>query len=186
MKKYLLLSFALMSVGLTSCGDDHDDENEEELITTLVYTLTPNSGSPVVMTFKDIDGDGGKVPVITTSGPLKSGETYDGNLAILNESVSPVEDITAEIKAEDEAHQFFFEVSGGLAGKMAITYDDKDSDNNPIGLKTKVKPSGTGTGKLKITLRHEPNKKASGVVGGSITNAGGETDIEVSFDVEVK
>jgi hypothetical protein len=39
---------------------------------------------------------------------------------------------------------------------------------------------------LKITLRHEPNKKASGVVGGSITNAGGETDIEVSFDVEVK
>ena len=53
-----------------------------------------------------------------------------------------------------------------LAGKVAITYEDKDSENNPIGLKTKVKPSGIGTGKLKITLRHEPNKKAAGVATG--------------------
>lgn len=186
MKKFFLLCLALISIGFNSCGDDHDHENESELITTVVYTLTPSSGVPVVMTFKDIDGDGGKAPVITTSGSLKSTETYNGSLVLLNESVSPAVDITKEINAEDEAHQFFFEVTGTLAGKLAITYEDKDSQNNPVGLKTKVKPSGTGTGKLKITLRHEPNKKASGVATGSIANAGGETDIEVSFDIEVK
>ncbi len=186
MKKFFLLCLALISIGFNSCGDDHDHENESELITTVVYTLTPSSGVPVVMTFKDIDGDGGKAPVITTSGSLKSTETYNGSLVLLNESVSPAVDITKEINAEDEAHQFFFEVTGALQGKLAITYEDKDSQNNPVGLKTKVKPSGTGTGKLKITLRHEPNKKASGVASGSIANAGGETDIEVSFDIEVK
>ncbi|MBK7633705.1 MAG: hypothetical protein IPJ13_04955 [Saprospiraceae bacterium] len=186
MKKFFLLSMALLSIGFISCDDDHDDENESELITTLVYTMAPSTGVPVIMTFKDIDGDGGKAPAITTSGSLKSTETYNGSLVLLNESVNPAGDITQEIIAEDEAHQFFFEVSGALAGKVAITYEDKDSENNPIGLKTKVKPSGIGTGKLKITLRHEPNKKAAGVATGSIANAGGETDLEVSFDVEVK
>ena len=37
-----------------------------------------------------------------------------------------------------------------------------------------------------ITLRHEPAKTATGVSGGDITNAGGETDIEVVFDVTVE
>ena len=37
-----------------------------------------------------------------------------------------------------------------------------------------------------MTLRHEPAKDASGVAAGDITNAGGETDIEVTFDVTVE
>lgn len=148
--------------------------------------MTPTTGTAVVMEFKDLDGDGGKNPTFTTSGPLKNGETYTGTLLVLNESQSPAEDITAEISAEDEDHQFFYEVTGNLAGNLAISYNDKDADNNPVGLKTTVKPSGVATGKLKVTLRHEPNKSASGVSAGSIANAGGVTDIEVTFDVEVK
>jgi hypothetical protein len=35
-------------------------------------------------------------------------------------------------------------------------------------------------------LRHEPNKDALNVASGEITNAGGETDIEVSFPVTIK
>ncbi|HBK71516.1 MAG TPA: type 1 periplasmic binding fold superfamily protein, partial [Flavobacteriaceae bacterium] len=35
-------------------------------------------------------------------------------------------------------------------------------------------------------LRHEPNKSASGVSDGDITNAGGETDIEVIFNITVQ
>jgi len=42
-----------------------------------------------------------------------------------------------------------------------------------------------GEGGLRITLRHEPNKTAAGVQNGDITNAGGETDIEVTFTFEV-
>ena len=45
-----------------------------------------------------------------------------------------------------------------------------------------IKP---GNGTITVILRHEPDKDASGVSNGDITNAGGETDIEVVFNVEV-
>ena len=43
-----------------------------------------------------------------------------------------------------------------------------------------------GTGTLSIILRHEPAKDASGVSDGQIANAGGETDIEVSFNITIE
>ncbi|MBK9257299.1 MAG: type 1 periplasmic binding fold superfamily protein [Saprospiraceae bacterium] len=184
--KISFLFTAFMMVFLTSCDKDPDPVNEEELITTLEYTLTPRAGGDVVkLTFRDLDGDGGNPPVIT-SGTLKSGKVYDGTLSLLNESESPVEDITEEIEEEDAEHQFFFEVSTSIASNLVIVYNDKDADNNPVGLKTVVTTTGTGSGTLKITLRHEPNKSASGVAAGNIANAGGETDIEVSFNVRVE
>ena len=183
--KFSLLLIAGMIVFFTSCDKDPDPINEEELITTLVYTLTPRDGGDIVtLSFKDLDGDGGNAPIIT-SGTLKSGKTYDGVLNLLNESVTPADVITTEIQEEAEEHQFFYEVATTLPSVLTITYDDKDANNNPIGLKTIVKATGTGSEKVKITLRHEPNKTAVGVAAGIITNAGGETDIEVSFDLSV-
>ncbi|MBK8625952.1 MAG: hypothetical protein IPN86_10435 [Saprospiraceae bacterium] len=88
-----------------------------------------------------------------------AGQTYNGSFSILNESTTPIDNITTEIEEEALAHQFFFNVSGDLASKLNITYDDKDSENNLIGLKTKVNATSTSTGKIKVTLRHVPNKK---------------------------
>ncbi|MBK8346833.1 MAG: type 1 periplasmic binding fold superfamily protein [Saprospiraceae bacterium] len=182
-----IVSFIIVMVLLTtSCEKTPTPINEEELITTLVFTLDAvGNNQDVVMTFKDPDGNGGIAPTITTNGVMKSGETYNGSLTLLNESENPVINITAEIEAEAEAHQFFYAVSGALAGNIDITYEDKDKDNLPLGLKTKVVPRATGSGKLKLLLRHEPNKKAVGVSTGIIDNAGGETDLEVSFDLVV-
>ncbi len=187
MKKFIFSIFTLVLLCLTSCSKDPEPVNEEELITTLVYTLdAAGTNQDVVMTFRDLDGDGGQAPVITTVGTLKVGESYTGSLSLLNESAKPVESITEEIITEALEHQFFFEVSGALAGKLNITYNDKDSENNPIGLVTKITASSVGTGKVKVVLKHEPNKKGSGVKDGNIANAGGETDIEVTFDIEAK
>ncbi len=61
-----------------------------------------------------------------------------------------------------------------------------DVNGNPIGISTIVTTNGASTGTITVTLRHEPNKDASGVSTGDITNAGGETDIEVIFNVEVQ
>ncbi len=185
MKKNLFILLSILLIGLVSCNKDPEVINEEELITTLIYTLdAPGSGADIVMTFKDIDGNGGNAPVVTTSSPLKLGDTYSGTLKVLNESVNPVDDISLEIKKEALNHQFFYEVIG--AAKLTISYDDKDSENNPLGLSTKVSATGAGTAKLKVTLRHEPNKNGTGVSAGNIANAGGETDIEITFDIVVK
>ncbi len=174
---------------LPSC-DKEDDEpedpiipNEEEVITTLNFTLSPDGGGDtVIMTFLDLDGDGGDDPVIT-GGTLMANTTYSGSLELLNEDENPAEDITAEIEEEDEEHQFFFSFT---ENNLSVAYNDADANGNPIGLATTVTTGNAGNGVLTVVLRHEPAKDASGVSDGDITNAGGETDIEVDFDVVVQ
>ncbi len=167
----------------TSCGDDDVEvPNEEEVITTLNFILTSAAGDAVTMKFLDLDGDGGNDPVIT-NGTLKANTAYTGAVTLLNEAESPAENITEEVQEEDAEHQFFYSTS---LSDLTVVYTDMDADGNPVGLSTTVTTGAAGTGTLKVTLKHEPAKSAEGVSGGDITNAGGETDIEVVFDVTVE
>lgn len=181
--KYLLLLTLTISL-FASCGDDDVVVPPEgEVITTVQLTLTPTASSDVVnFTFTDLDGDGGNAPVITSES-LAANTTYFGTLTFKNQSVTPEEDITEEIQEEAEEHQIFYATT--LDG-TTITYNDSDSDNNPIGLSTTFNTGDAGSGTLTITLRHEPNKLATGVMDGDLTNAGGETDIEVQFDFDIQ
>jgi len=175
----MLLGFAAT---FTACDDEIIIPNEEELITTLKYTLTPiGGGDAIELSFTDLDGDGGAAPIII-GGELSASATYTGILTLLNEVESPAENITEEIEAEDEDHQFFF--ASTISG-LSVAYGDTDGDGNPIGLTTNLTTGAAGGGSLTITLRHEPNKAGVDVSGGDITNAGGETDIEVSFPITV-
>ena len=170
---------------LTSCGDDEDPdiENEQEVITTLSYTLTPDGGgTAVVLNFTDLDGDGGNAPVIT-GGTLAANTTYTGSMELLNETEDPAEDVTVEIAEEDDEHQFFFSTT--VAG-LSVGYTDQDDDGNPIGLASSLTTGAAGTGNLTVILRHEPNKDGAGVSDGDIAEAGGETDIEVTFPIDVQ
>ncbi len=177
-KYFTLIIFA--SLLFTSCGDDEPEiENEEEVITTLTYTLV-SGGNTVTLSFQDLDGDGAAAPTIT-SGVLTANTTYTGSIELLNETESPAEDITEEIEEEDEEHQFFFD-----SNVATVSYDDQDADGNPIGLSTTLTTGDAASGTLTVTLRHEPNKSADGVADGNIANAGGETDIEVTFNVDVQ
>lgn len=181
--KNLTIAF-IATLTLFSCSKDDNPApvNEEEVITTLKVTLV-NGNNTVVLQSKDSDGDGPIAPVVTVVGDLTANTTYDGSIELLNETESPAEDVTEEVKEEAKEHQFFYAATNGVA---TFAYDDKDADNNPIGIKFKMTTANEAkTGKVTFTLRHEPNKNADGVSGGDIANAGGETDIEVTFDVEV-
>lgn len=182
MKRYLLI-LGLFTLVFTSCEqDDPVIENEEELITTVTYTLTAADGTVVTGTFRDLDGEGGTAPVQNTIN-LAANTTYTGSLTLLNELETPAENITEEVEEEDREHQFFFEVN---SANLAIAYADADGDNNPVGLLTSATTGSPSNGTLSITLRHEPNKSAMGVSDGNISNAGGETDINVVFDVVIQ
>lgn len=180
---FLLVCMASL-VFLNSCGepDDPEDPHQEEVITTLIYTLKADGQDDVVLSFEDADGDGGGAPVIT-AGKLAANTTYNGTIELWNRSEDPDDEITPEVQEEGEDHQFFFE---STLSSVVISYDDKDASDEPIGLKTQLSTGDAGEGTLKVTLRHEPNKGADEVSNGSITNAGGETDIEVSFDLDVE
>jgi len=179
--KYLAFLFVAGLV-FTSCGDDEDPEppNMEEVITTLNYTLTSGSGV-VTLSFQDLDGDGGNAPTVT-GGTLQANTVYAGVLQFLNEQEDPAENVTEEIEEEDDEHQVFFSNDVGLT----VAYGDADGDGNPLGVLSSLTTGDAGTGTLTITLRHEPMKDAEGVSGGDITNAGGETDISVTFDITVE
>lgn len=183
--KLFFLLFAVMSFSFMACDDDDPIiVDDEELITTVTVTLTPQSGgNAVVLNFSDPDGDGGMDPVID-GGTLAANTTYTAAIVLLNESETPAENITEEIEEEDEDHQFFFATSGGL--DLTVAYADADANGNPIGLATTVTTGAASTGEFTVILRHEPMKDAQGVKDGDIANAGGETDIEVNFPVEIQ
>ena len=180
--KFLVLFSALI---WTACGkDDPSEENDEELITTVRLTFTPEDGSaPVNFEFKDLDGNGGNSPVIT-NGLLKKGAHYKAQINFLNETVSPAENITTEISEESDDHQIFLRFSTNL--NVDWSYLDNDTKGKPLGLSLHVYTPTTGSGTLIVTLRHQPNKNAAGVDLGDLTNAGGETDVEVTFQVTVQ
>lgn len=188
MYNYLKLFMLLTLVTAYSCDpDDPEPVNEEEIITTLTYTLTPQGGgTSVVLSFKDLDGDGGNAPIIT-GGILNNNTVYSAVLQFLNEKKSPVENITNEIEDEGIDHQIFIQASSQtLADAIQFSYVDFDTNGKPIGTKIDLSTVNTATGNMIIILRHKPNKSATNVSNGDITNAGGETDIEVAFPIEIK
>lgn len=178
---------AIAGLTFNSCSSDDDAPvpvNEEEIITTVIASFTPQGGgTTVTLTSQDLDGDGPDAPIQVVSGPFVSGTVYNGSVQFLNELETPAENITEEIEEEDDEHQVFFSVTGDVG---TFSYIDSDADGNPLGLAFTFTTDDTAAvlnGVMTITLRHEPNKSATGVSDGDITNAGGETDVEVSFDV---
>ena len=177
--KYALLASTLI---FASCSDDDDNApdpvNEEEVITTLTVTLESGSDT-VVMQYQDLDGDGPDAATVTVSGPLSDNTSYNGSIVLLNETESPAENVTEEIEEEDDEHQFFYTIGSGL--DVDTEYANFDGDGNPLGTMFVLNTGIPSSGGLTFTLRHEPNKPNTG-----LENAGGSTDIEVTFDVTVE
>jgi hypothetical protein len=187
MKIIKLVPMALVALfAFNSCSDDDAQPViEQEVITTVTVTLTPQNlfGLPVILTSNDIDGNGPIAPVINSMGTITPGETYTGSVSLFNILTNPIDNISAEVLAKGAEHQFFFNAPG--VGTFA--YTDQDVDDRPIGLEfTFTAAANAQSGNLTVILRHEPNKTAEGVEAGNIANAGGETDIEVTFPVTVQ
>lgn len=181
MKTIKLMAVLFISaLTFTACNDnddDHGDDHDEEVITTLTYTLTDGVNT-ITLEFDDPDGEGSAQPTYNISGPLAANTTYTGTLKLENKTESPAEDVTLEIIAEDDEHEFFFTNTAGLT----ITKTDVDGNNNPLGVQTTLMTGAAGQGTLTIVLKHEPTKPNDGTAAG----AGGSTDIEVTFNVTVQ
>lgn len=181
---YIVLLFGIFI--FASCNKEEDivePPNQVEVITTMTYSLVPVDGGDIVeLSFVDLDGDGGNDATVN-GGTLIAGSQYTGTITLLNETETPAEDITLEVEEEDDEHQMFFATDGV---DITVDYTDADDNMNPLGLSTTLTAGAAASGTLTLTLRHEPNKDADGVSAGDITNAGGETDIEVTFPIIIQ
>lgn len=186
--QHCFLSILLLSsVLILSCKkDDPKPVNEEEVLTTLILTFTPSDGSAIkYIMYKDLSPEDTAGSVIT-SDTLERNKTYTMTVSVLNETFTPTQNITAEIRSEGTEHQFFF-IQNPLGLFSSLEYNDKDAEDNPIGLINVAKTSDSElSGTIRIVLRHELLKLGIGVPDGDITNAEGETDIDVTLPVAIK
>ena len=174
--------YALLAIAMVSCSDDDtppEPINQEEVITTVILTLTPESGDQVVLTTIDLDGDGPDAPVTTVVGSFSENTEYQGAVRFLNETETPAEEITDEVLEEADEHQVFYTTTDGL--NIETEYEDEDSQGNPLGLQITLTTGVASQGSLTVTLRHEPVKPNDG-----LDSAGGETDITTTFDVSIE
>lgn len=189
---------------LAACGGDVENPagtNEQEVITTVTLTFTPNGGGDAVTAaWDDPDGDGGAAPAIDAV-TLTASTTYALTVTFTNKLASPAEDITEEVEAEGDEHQLFF-TGTAVNGPAAVNagavlehaYDDVDAEGLPVGLANTV-TTRSGSGKLTVTLRHLPPVSESPVKTAQLAaNAAqdglgalpGDSDASVTFDVTVR
>ncbi len=152
--------------------------NEEELISTVIITLTSPNNQEVILSYQDFDGEGSLAPIVEVSGVLKSNSLYTGSIKALNETVYPTIDMTEEIIEEGLEHQFFYLISGLDA---SISPTDKDENGNDLGTTFQLQTGNSSRGTIQFLLRHKPQKPNDG----NPDTAGGETDLLVSFSLVI-
>lgn len=183
-----LASVTLVSLlGLAACDDDPTapTENEQELITAVELTLTPvGGGAAIVSTITDPDGLGPQPPQAQDSPiALQAGAIYTGSVRFLDTSdPDDVEDITVEVREEDDEHRVFYTVVGLAGVEVPLASLDTDGNGAPLGLSFEVVTDATsgGEGSLRVVLSHfDDEPKGDGLTPSD------ETDADVSFTLSV-
>jgi len=194
-KKLPFYVLALAAFAFASCeSEDPVIENEEEVITdvTLSFTEINTSGTPIgtKVSFKASDPQGielGTAPTIETV-RLTKGKNYRMEITVSNAIAN--EDITAEILAEGDEHQFYF-LGTAFVGSPPLTIVYDDPSGELIGLRTKVAVAaspGFNNAIMRVILRHDLNKGFAGANNPNFQNfeqAGGESDLDIDFPLVI-
>lgn len=182
--KYLALVVLALAVSFQACKDDDDSStktgiapNGEELITNVNVIFSDTQGMALdTFSFVDLDGDGGNAPTIDTI-RLNQNTTYNVSLEFLDASdPNDVEDVTVEIKREDDEHLICFQQTN-VSG---LTINRTDSDGTyEVGLTSQwtASTSASSSGVVQVVLRHQPEGAKDG------TCTPGESDVEIDFPV---
>lgn len=166
---FLLFTFVVIS----ACKDK---QLEQEVITTIKVKLTDSTGTAKTFTWEKKDPNSAAAPIVDTI-KLAVNKVYTGELTIFNASVSPVEDLTQEIRDKKADHLFVFR-SASSSLKIAIT--DLDANQKPVGLTTTWIGQAISTGNINILLKHLPDKTAAN------PETTGSTDIDAIFPIKVQ
>jgi len=194
----LLLFLLVVACDSTDPSDDPVG-SEQELISDVVLTLTPDDGSALV-TANAVFTEDGELDVQNAALDLAlaSGMTYTGTIAFTNRfATDPAEqDISAEVRAEAAEHQVFYVPLGDLASVVQIEYADDEAayasefadaslarPGVPVGLAFTLTTSAGVTstnGELRVVLGHYDERPKGEV---ETVDLIPERDVDVTFRV---
>jgi len=179
-----LLAMILTSTLFTACKKDTIEENDNEVITTMKLTFVPvGGGSSQTFQFRDADGPGGAAPTQDQI-ILAPSKTYNVTIQLLNETVSPADDITLEVEAESDAHRFYYAPTAG--SNITISGLNNDPNGVPVGITSTWTTGAVATGKVTVTLRHFPGTPPGKETSDPVDSPKSTTDIEVVFDSKIQ
>lgn len=179
-----LLAMILTSTLFTACKKDTIEENDNEVITTMKLTFVPvGGGSSQTFQFRDADGPGGAAPTQDQI-ILAPSKTYNVTIQLLNETVSPPDDITLEVEAESDAHRFYYAPTAG--SNITITGLNNDPNGVPVGITSTWTTGAVATGKVTVTLRHFPGTPPGKETSDPVDSPKSTTDVEVVFDSKIQ
>lgn len=172
----------------SACNDKDKDPtkptpvNPKELITTVKLTLTDtaNTANSFTVQWRDADGPGALPPVIDSL-VLDAGKVYSVNVTVLDETKTPVFNVTEEIEDEADEHQFFYTASSSLSGRININRLDTDVNGLPLGLELLLSTtSGAAvSGSLNVVLSHYDGEPKT-------TSPSAESDVDITFPVRIR
>ncbi len=178
--KYRIALILAVALIWSSCEKDSNDnvvDNEQELITTVTLTFKAPDGGTEDFSVRDVDGTGGE-PAVADDISLSANTTYELFVKFLDESDSTrVVDLTDEVRAEDTDHLVCFMTTSEIPTPEPADYD---ANGDVLGLEATMTTGAPALGFLTVRLKHLPDKGAPDPC------STGETDVEVSFLVEVK
>ena len=150
---------------------------DEENITRVVLIVS-NGTEKNTVTYKNKGG------ITVDSLLLSPNTTYSVEVKVFDDTKTPVDTISNEIKKEANYHHFhyvFTSTSGTPTLTATITDNDTKTPPLPLGLMFDITTgANAGIGSLKVSLRHF----AEGAVKTS-DQKGGESDIDISFPIRV-
>ncbi len=190
-----ILFLLLLIVAALGCrrASDPSPETENETITTARVTLTKQGTSTTVVGSWKLLTLGGSPTTVTLA--LQPNTTYDGTIAFLDETKTPVADITEEVEEEATEHIVFYQPLPTLAanvvvpgtatvttGDLKLTVNGLNTDGGAppraLGTSFTATTGAASTGSIRIVLRHQPGEKDG-------TFAPGSSDVDATIPITI-
>lgn len=188
MKRSSIILFTLsllLTVAWSSCSKDEKNVQapapDNEVITTVqlkAVNTTDISDTPSAKWVKLNPADTSAPDLTHASLHLRRNASYTVQVYFLDETKTPAEDITTEIKDRANYHLVCFSPASGLNLTVTATDHDTHTPALPIGLTNLFTTTGTSVGNLNVELHHQPDLKTGDCSLGSI-------DADVNFSVSI-
>lgn len=185
-RKIYLLPIILLMISLMGCEKDEQigEENEEEVITTMILKFSPQGGgSAIEFKFEDSDGPGGAAPNVDAI-RLASNKSYNVQLVLLNTTTNPVDTISNEVEEEGAEHRFYFIPDAN--SNISVTNLDEDENGLPLGLNSVWVTGSEAMGNINVVLRHYAGFPPDKAQDDPVHSNKSSTDLDVTFTTQIQ